>query len=89
MARQIEVCVNGISKSYTFDYENGEIEEVFDHESRDGSNWYHVKWVNGDENSWIPEDNFNSMEVINKYFAKGTVNAKKSKKAKNSKNQIY
>ena len=44
-----------------------------------------MKWVNGDEDSWIPEENFNTMEVINKYFAKGTVNAKKSKKAKNSK----
>ena len=43
------------------------------------------EWVNGDEDSWIPEENFNTMEVINKYYAKGTVNAKTSKKA-NAKN---
>ncbi len=74
---KLKIATNETTGSHNED-EYGEIKEVIDHESRDGCNWYLVKWVNGDENSWSPEENFNTMEVINKYFAKGTVNAKNS-----------
>ena len=56
-----------------FDIENqevGEIQEVLNHKFEDDTNWYLVKWKNDDNLEWVAEENFNTMECINKYFDK-------------------
>ena len=55
-----------------------EIVEVLDHKFDKDGNFYLVKWKNDNVNSWIPEENFNTMEIINKYFDK--INNQKTKR---------
>ena len=59
-----------------------EVIEVLDHRTEDDTNWYLVKWRNDNENSWIPEENFNTMEVIKKYFDKIEKTKKQTKPRK-------
>ena len=50
--------------------EYDEIEEVLNHKRENDSNMYLVKWVNDSNLEWVAEENFNTMECINKYFDK-------------------
>ena len=44
-----------------------EIEKILDHKKEDDQILYLVKWKDSGE-SWIPEDHFNTVEVINDYY---------------------
>ena len=48
--------------------ESDEVVEVLKHKLEEEVKWYLVKWKNDSENTWIPEDNFNTMEIVNKYY---------------------
>ena len=66
--------------------EYGEIEKVLNHEIRNGVNWYLTKFKDDDETMWLPEENFNTMEAINEFFARkaSSRNGKTKKIASNN-----
>ena len=47
-----------------------EVEKILDHKDENGKRLYLVHWKNYDdnENSWVPEDRFNTKTIINKYL---------------------
>ena len=48
--------------------ESEEVEKILDHrETADGYEFL-VKWKLDPDNSWVPESNFNTVEILNDYF---------------------
>ena len=43
-------------------------ETILDHKTNRSGNRYLVKWKGKEETEWIPEDHFDTIEVINEYF---------------------
>ena len=58
-----------------------EVEAILDHRLSKDGNTYLVKFANETEPMWIPESNFNTMEIINNYF-NGIKSKKKPKNIK-------
>ena len=48
----------------------GEIDLILDHKRENDQNIYLVQWKNDPITTWVPEEFFNTMECINKYFEK-------------------
>ena len=47
-----------------------EVKEILNHKVQNKENWYLVSWRNDSTPSWIPESNFNTMEIIQEYHNK-------------------
>ena len=56
-----------VAELETEDSVNMEVEKILDHKKVNDQFIYLVKWKNSDDTDWLPVDNFNTMEVINKY----------------------
>ena len=56
-----------VSELENDDSVNLEVEKIIDHKKVNNQIVYLVKWKNSEDTDWLPVDNFNTMEVINKY----------------------
>ena len=56
-----------VSELETEDSVNREVEKIIDHKKVNNQFIYLVKWKNSVDTDWLPVDNFNTLEVINKY----------------------
>ena len=63
---KLKICDQFDSNIQEFD----EIEEVLNHKKEHDNTIYLVKWKNDPTPSWVPEEHFNTMECIQKYFSK-------------------
>ena len=72
-----------VNNSNDEEFETLEIEKIVDHKRVDDKMIYLVKWKDSAFKDWVSIDNFNTMEIINKYHQKLEDDLEKPKYRKN------